>query len=212
MPLKELEAIRPHYAQLDQLNKDLKEELKNKVLDHEKVVKSYQDLEKKLRAEITKKDEKINDLEVENKDLKSALEALKYNLEIKEKRNQSYFGLNKELKEEIIALKSQINALEEQKEDLEEKVIDLEEKIVSRANIDDLTTKKEDYLKNIVNQYDSTGTGTDESESSQTKKTNLERMQELQKQKRDSLFNKLQEVDNKQEQEAPVKKKSYRER
>ena len=113
------------------------------------------------------------------------------------------------MKEEIVSLKEQINALEEQKEDLEEKVIDLEEKIVSRANIDDLTTKKEDYLKNIVNQYDSTGTGTDESESSQTKKTNLERMQELQKQKRDSLFNKLQEVDNKQEQEAPVKKQSF---
>ena len=129
---------------------------------------------------------------------------------MKEKRSQSYFGLNKELKEEIVSLKEQINDLEEQKEDLEEKVIDLEEKIVSRANIDDLTTKKEDYLKNIVNQYDSTGTGTDESESSQTKKTNLERMQELINQK--SLLDKFSEVDKVQEQEAPVKKKSYRER
>ena len=47
----------------------------------------YEDLEKNLREEITKKDEKIDTLDNENQDLKSALEALKFNLEIKEKRN-----------------------------------------------------------------------------------------------------------------------------
>ena len=91
------------------------------------------------------------------------------------------------------------------------KVIDLEDKIVSRANTDDLTTKqikKEDYLSQIVNQYDSTRTGTEESESSHTKKTNLERMQEL-IQKKSSLLDKFKEVDKVQEQEAPVKKQSF---
>ena len=140
--LKELGALRPQYAQLEQLNKDLKEELKNELLNHEKVLKSYQDLEKKLREELTKKDEKIDTLENENKDLKSELEALKYQLDLKEKRSQSYFGLNQDLKNEIIALKSQINDLEEQKEDLEEKV-------ASRANMNDSELKKE--LQNIIN-------------------------------------------------------------
>lgn len=201
--LKDLGAVRGDYAKLEQLNKELKEDLKNKVLDHEKVVKSYEDLEQKLRAEITKKDEKINDLEVENKDLKSELEELKEKLQLAEKRSSSYFGLNKELKEEIIALKSQINDLEAQNDTLTDKVIDLEEKIVSRANMDDLTTKqikKEDYLSQIVNQYDSLGTGKEESEALTTKKTNL--------------LDRFVEVDNKQQElETPeVKKRSFRER
>ncbi len=202
--LKDLGASRADYAQLEQMNKDLKEELKNERLNQEKVVKSYQDLEKKLREELTKKDEKINDLEVENIDLKSALEALKYQLDLKEKRSQSYFGLNKELKEEITSLKEQINALEEQKEDLEEKVIDLEEKIVSRANTDDLTTKqikKEDYLKDIVNQYDS-------------KKPNLAKAQERINERKRDLLEKFGEVENKIENQVeqvdePTKKRSY---
>lgn len=202
--LKELGALRPQYAQLEQLNKNLNEDLKNKVLNHEKVVKSYEDLEKNLREELTKKDEKINDLEVENKDLKSELEALKYQLDLKEKRNQSYFGLNKELKEEIVSLKEQINALEEQKEDLEEKVIDLEDKIVSRANTDDLTTKqikKEDYLSQIVNQYDS-------------KKPNLAKAQERINERKRDLLEKFGEVENKIENQVeqvdePTKKRSF---
>lgn len=215
--LKELGALRPQYAQLEQLNKELKEELKNELLNHDKLLKSFNDLEKTLKEELTKKDEKINDLEVENKDLKSEIEDLKNKLQLAEKRNSSYFGLNKELKEEITTLKEQINALEEQKEDLEEKVIDLEEKIDLKANMDDLSStkqiKKEDYLSQIVNQYDSLGTGKEESEALTIKKTNLERMQELQKQKKESLLDKFKEVDKIQEQEAPeVKKRSFRER
>ncbi|WP_323644976.1 hypothetical protein [Aliarcobacter butzleri] len=140
--LKELGASRPHYAQLEQMNKELKEELKNNALKHENILKSYQDLEKNLREEITKKDEKIDTLENENQDLKSALEALKYQLDLKEKRNQSYFGLNQDLKNEIIALKSQINALEEEKEDLEEKV-------ASKPNM----SQGEQYLEEMTNKY-----------------------------------------------------------
>lgn len=44
--LKENGAVRADFAKLEQLNKELKEDLKNKVLNHEKVVKSYEDLEK----------------------------------------------------------------------------------------------------------------------------------------------------------------------
>ena len=82
--------------------------------------------------------------------------------------------------------------------------------------MDDLTTKqikKEDYLSQIVNQYDLSRTGKEESESSHTKKTNLERMQELQKQKKESLLDKFKEVDNKIEIDTePTKKRSFRER
>ena len=173
-------------------------------------------MEKNLKEQHTKKDEKIDTLEVENQDLKSALEALKFNLEIKEKRSSSYFGLNKDLKEEISSLKEQINTLEAQNDTLTDKVIDLEEKVVSRANTDDLSStkqiKKEDYLKDIVNQYDSTGTGREESESSHTKKTmNVTKLAERQNERK-SLLDKFAEVDNKveleQSNEAPVKKRS----
>ncbi len=151
--LKENKAVRADFAQLEALNKDLKEDLKNKVLSHEKLIKSFEDLENVL----IKKDEEI--------------EELKEKLQLAEKRNKSYFGLNQDLKNEIIALKSQINYLEAQNEVLSSKDIDL---------------KKEDYLSQIVNQYD--------------------------EKKESSLFKKLQEVDNKLELEAPVKKRSYRER
>lgn len=214
--LKEIGAVRGDYAQLEQLNKNLKEDLKNKVLDHNKLVTSFKELEEIL----IKKDSEINDLKSENKDLKSELEALKYQLDLKEKRSQSYFGLNKELKEEIISLKSQINDLEAQNEVLSSKDTNLEEKINPRANIDDLSSpkqiKKEDYLKDIVNQYDSTGTGKDKSEALTTKKTNLELNLERikEKQKKESLLDKFKEVDNKQQElETPeVKKRSFRER
>lgn len=216
--LKEIGAVRGDYAKLEQLNKNLKEDLKNKVLNHEKVVKSFNDLEKNLREELIQKDGEIEDLKSENIDLKSELETLKYQLDLKEKRNQSYFGLNKELKEEIVSLKEQINTLEEQKEDLEEKVIDLEDKIVSRANMDDLSSTKQinkkDYLSQIVNQYDSSRTGTDKSEALTIKKTNLELLQEKQNKNRRSLLDKFAEVENKQQElETPeVKKRSFRER
>ena len=62
---------------------------------HEKLVKSFKELEEIL----IKKDSEIEDLKSENINLKSELETLKYQLDLKEKRNQSYFGLNKELKE-----------------------------------------------------------------------------------------------------------------
>ena len=128
---------------MEQLNKELKEDLKNKVLDHEKVEKSYQDLEKKLRAEITKKDEKIDNLAAENEDLKNEIEALKFNLEIKEKRSNSYFGLNEELKSEIKSLKEQIVALEASKNELEKKV-DL------KSN---MSEQGEHFLKELTDKY-----------------------------------------------------------
>ena len=198
--IKENEGVRGDYAQLEQLNKDLKEDLKNKVLDHETLLKSFQELEDKL----IKKDSEIEDL--------------KNKLQVAEKRSSSYFGLNQELKSEKIALKSQINDLEAQNDTLTDKVIDLEEKIDLNANMDDLSSttkqlKKEDYLKDIVKQYDSTRTGTEESEALTTKKTNLElNLERLQERKNKSLLDKFAEVDKVQEQEAPVKKRSYRER
>lgn len=213
--LKENGAVRADYAQLEALNKELKEELKNKVLSHDKLLKSFNNLEdiliKKDSEILTLKDEnKVQNLQIlqlqkENEHQKSLIEVkeveileLQNKLSLAQKKSQSYFGLNKELKEEIIALKEQINDLEEQKEDLEEKVIDLEEKIDLKANTDDLSsTKKEDYLKEIVNQYDS-------------KKPNFEKLKEIQK--KNSLSSKLQEVDKQQELEAPVKKRSFRER
>lgn len=218
--LKELGALRPHYAELENLNKELKEELKNELLNHEKIVKSYQDLEKKLREELTKKDEKINDLEVENKDLKTEIEALKYQLDLKEKRSQSYFGLNQELKSEIIALKSQINDLEEQKEDLEEKVIDLEEKINPRANTDDFDFEE---LQTRIKSSRERAETPDKSDSSsfnkikkvqeESKSSSIERYNDLKAYvKSTKLSAKFDEIDKKSEleqsNEAPAKKQS----
>lgn len=218
--LKELGALRPQYAQLDQLNKELKEDLKNKVLNHEKVVKSYQDLEKSLREEITKKDEQIDTLENENQDLKSALEALKFNLEIKEKRNQSYFGLNEELKSEIKSLKEQINTLEAQNDTLTDKVIDLEEKIDLKANMEETDMNARDVKeikKDLENEF---GTNLEDLKNSDDyeKKSNfldefVKKYDESKSLKKSSLLDKFAEVDNKQQElETPAKKRSGRER
>ncbi|WP_223065083.1 hypothetical protein, partial [Campylobacter fetus] len=174
----------------------------NKVLSHDKLLKSFNNLEdiliKKDSEILTLKDEnKVQNLQIlqlqkENEHQKSLIEVkeieileLQNKLKLAENKSQSYFGLNKELKEEIISLKEQINDLEEQKEDLS-----------STKQI------KKDYLSQIVNQYESTA-----------KKTNLQQLQEKQKEKeKSSLFRKLEEVDKQQELEAPVKKRSFRER
>lgn len=218
--LKELEASRPQYAQLDQLNKELREELKNNALKHENILKSYEDLEKNLKEELTKKDEKIDNLAAENKDLKSELEALKFNLEIKEKRSNSYFGLNEELKSEIKSLKEQINTLEEQKEDLEEKVIDLEEKIASRANTDDFDFEE---LQTRITASRDKAEAPEKSDSSsfnkikkvqeESKSSSIERYNDLKAYvKSINLSAKFAEIDKKveleQSNEAPAKKQS----
>ena len=195
--LKEIGAVRGDYAKLEQLNKNLKEDLKNKDLNQEKLLKSFQDLENIL----IKKDSEIEDLKSENKDLKTEIEALKYQLDLKEKRSQAYFGLNQELKSEIIALKSQINDLEEQKEDLEERIVDLEDKVDSRANMDDLSSTKQinkkDYLSQIVNQYDSSRTGTDKSEALNINKTEVKEvdLSRFKSSQNRSLLDKLNAID-----------------
>ena len=213
--LKELGALRPQYAELENLNKELKEELKNNALKHETVVKSYQDLELKLRNELTKKDEKIDNLAAENEDLKSEIEALKYQLDLKEKRNQAYFGLNQDLKAEINSLKEQINALEASNEDLEEKVIDLEEKIDSKANMSDFK-KGEQFLQELTDKYSNAGTGRDKSDSS-----SFNKIKEVQaNSKREKLLNAFSRIEEerkelKQEQSKEneaTKKRSFRER
>lgn len=122
--IKENEGVRGDYAQLEQLNKNLKEDLKNKVLDHEKLIKSFQDLENIL----IKKD--------------SEIEELKNKLELAEKRNSSYFGLNKELKEEIIALKEQISTLESKEKDMD--------------TVDTMDIKKASFLDDFIKKYDDT--------------------------------------------------------
>ena len=146
---------------------------------------------------------KLMILEVENKDLKTEIEALKYQLDLKEKRSQAYFGLNQELKSEIIALKSQINDLEEQKEDLEERIVDLEDKVDSRANMDDLSSTKQinkkDYLSQIVNQYDSSRTGTDKSEALNINKTEVKEvdLSRFKASQNRSFLDKLNAIDEK---------------
>ena len=78
---------------------------------------------------------------------------------IKEKRNQSYFGLNQDLKNEIVALKEQINDLESKNDTLTDKDIVFEDKINPRANMSDLDIdfdtedlEKDDNLENLINQ------------------------------------------------------------
>ena len=56
--MRENGAVRGDYAKLEQLNKELKEELKNKTLNYEKLESSFKDLENVL----LKKDGEIEEL------------------------------------------------------------------------------------------------------------------------------------------------------
>ena len=127
--LKENGAVRADYAKLEALNKELKEDLKNKVLDHDKLESSFKDLEKIL----IKKEDEVAELE----EVKKENEYLKSSIEIKEI--------------DILALKSSNKALQEQKELLASKVTDLEQKTASEPNI---VPKKEiiDEIQKIISE------------------------------------------------------------
>ena len=94
------------------------------MLDQEKLLKSFQDLENIL----IKKD--------------SEIEELKNKLELAEKRSKSYFGLNQDLKEEIVSLKEQISHLESKEKDMD--------------TVDAMDIKKASFLDDFIKKYDDT--------------------------------------------------------
>lgn len=106
--MQELGATRKEFAELDQLNKDLKEQLKAKDL-------TIEDLQDKFNSLKHSLENRFNSLHSEKEHFKAVVEL-------------------KEL--DIIDLQKQNKALISQKEVLEEKIITLEEKIVSSPNME----------------------------------------------------------------------------
>lgn len=115
--MKELGAAREDYAKLEQLNRDLKEQVKENALTIEEMQEKFNSLKHSL-------EEKFNTLHKEKEHFKSLVEV-------------------KEL--DIADLKTQNKSLKEQKEVLEGKIIALEEKINSSPNMEQYEKYKKQY-------------------------------------------------------------------
>lgn len=126
--LQELKAERKDHAKLEQLNRDLKDEVKNKTLTIEDLNEHMQSLKqsflnsKKENTELQKRNEKLEKNNTNNEDL-----------------IQKY---------EFIS-DSNSETIRELRKELDDKSIELEEKNVSRPNMDDYDYKKE--VDKIVN-------------------------------------------------------------
>lgn len=125
--LKELGATREEFAKLDQLNKDLKEQLKTKDLTIEEMQEKFNSLKHSL-------EEKFNELYKEKEHLKSVVELKEVEISDLEPYRNLYFSQEHDL-----------NSLQEQNKVLVEKVSILEEKINSGANIEQYEHYKKQF-------------------------------------------------------------------
>ncbi len=123
--LKELGATREDFAKLDQLNKDLKEQVKENAL-------TIEDLNSKFNSLKYSLEEKFNSLIKEKEHLKSVVELKEVEILDLEPYKNLYFSQEHDL-----------NSLQEQNKVLVEKVSSLQEKINSGANME-----RYDYYKN----------------------------------------------------------------
>lgn len=123
--MKELGATREDYAKLEQLNKDLKEQVKENALTIEEMQSKFNSLKYSL-------EEKFNELHKEKEHFKSVVELKEVEILDLEPYKNLYFSQEHDL-----------NALQEQNKVLVEKVSSLEEKINSGANME-----RYDYYKN----------------------------------------------------------------
>ena len=126
LELKENKATRPDYAKLEQLNKELKQQIKDKIL----TVDEFQDKIKSLEYSL------LNSKK-ENKNLEGSNNKLDKTLILKEK--------------EINSLVNQNKALISEKEILMKENLELKEKIDSRASMVDLKT--DNAYEKIVNEH-----------------------------------------------------------
>lgn len=116
--LQKNKADRQQYAELEQLNRDLKQQIKSKDLTIDKM-KSEIDLLKYQNKKLNK--------EVEH--LKSVIEVKDQEIENAKQLNSKYLGTNQELLKAITELKRE-------KRVLDDKLLDLEKKSVSRPSIE----------------------------------------------------------------------------
>lgn len=116
--LKELGAKREDYAKLEQLNRDLKEQLKTKDLTIEEMQSKFNSLKYSL-------EEKFNELHKEKEHLQSVVKLKEVEILDLEPYKNLYFSQEHDL-----------NSLQEQNKVLVEKVSILEEKINSSPNIE----------------------------------------------------------------------------
>ncbi len=116
--LKEIGATRKEFAELDQLNRDLKEQLKAKDLTIEEMQSKFNSLKHSL-------EEKFNELYKEKEHFKSVVELKVVEILDLEPYKDLYFRQEHDL-----------NALQEQNKVLVEKVSSLEEKINSSPNME----------------------------------------------------------------------------
>lgn len=123
--LKELGATREDYAKLEQLNKDLKEQVKENAL-------TIEDLNSKFNSLKYSLEEKFNELHKEKEHLKSVVELKEVEILDLEPFKNLYFSQEHDL-----------NSLQEQNKVLQEKVSSLEEKSNSSPNME-----RYDYYKN----------------------------------------------------------------
>ncbi len=116
--MKELGATREDYAKLEQLNRDLKEQVKENTLTIEEMQNKFNSLKYSL-------EEKFNSLIKEKEHLQSVVKLKEVEISDLEPYKNLYFSQEHDL-----------NRLQEQNKLLEEKIITLEEKINSSPNIE----------------------------------------------------------------------------
>ncbi|MFY4858914.1 hypothetical protein ACOTVL_10760 [Aliarcobacter butzleri] len=117
--MKENQAVRTDYAELEKEKKILEEKLKEKTLTEKELLEKFQELEKNFKITLERKDKYLDNLKEIGKDVATIIP-------IKEL---------KEIPDAVKTVLTQNKSLEEQKEVLEEKVSSLEEKIVLNANM-----------------------------------------------------------------------------
>jgi len=114
--LQKQQATREDYAILEQLNRELKEQIKSKDLTIESLEKQIEEFKfcKKFKVgdRYATKDEVIEYLLNENKELEEKIQNLKLDLDITKGRANGHLGLNKKLNNEVTQLKTVIKELE----------------------------------------------------------------------------------------------------
>ncbi|WP_044418514.1 hypothetical protein [Halarcobacter anaerophilus] len=153
--LKENAAVREDYAKLEQLNKELKELIKDKNLTIEELQNKLKELEFSMTS-INKKDNNTHAThitQVNNTQLTS-YEVVRDNGIVNLEDYDTILEENKELKNNNYKVQNELNLLDGQKNILELKVVELEEKInsyQSTENLEIVSFKYNDLLNNLEN-------------------------------------------------------------
>lgn len=109
------QATREDYSKLEELNRNLKEQIKSKDLTIERLreqIEEYKYSKEYVNGvRLMTKDEVIEHLEKMNGELKQSIIDLKDELEITKNRANAYFGLNKDLNSQVIKMRKAMERL-----------------------------------------------------------------------------------------------------